>query len=55
MSEWKELKNIVEVAEAVAAGMEIECKRLLGGKFEPWEGQDWFASWQYRARTMDRT
>lgn len=53
-TEWKELNGIVAVGEAVAAGMEIECKRLLGGEFEPWEMQDWFSGWQYRARPSQR-
>jgi hypothetical protein len=48
--EWHQLKGIEVFATAVAAGMEIECKRLLGGQFEQWVGQDWFAGWTYRAR-----
>jgi hypothetical protein len=48
--EWKPLNGIEDVAVAVATGMEIECKRLFGGQFEPWVGQDWFAGWTYRAR-----
>jgi hypothetical protein len=49
-TEWRTLDGIVEFGAAVATGMEIECKRLLGGQFEPWVGQDWFVGWAYRAR-----
>jgi hypothetical protein len=50
VSEWHELNGIEEVAAASKEGMEIECKKVLGTDFQPWEGQDWFAGWQYRAR-----
>lgn len=50
MGEWTELKGIVEVADSVAAGEEIECKRAIGRDFEPWAGCYWFAGWLYRAR-----
>jgi hypothetical protein len=49
-TEWKELKGIVEVAEAVAAGMEIECFTFTD--WVPWYGTAWHAENKYRARHL---
>jgi hypothetical protein len=47
LSEWEELNGIIEVAEAVAAGMEIEvCVEDLWGM---WGGETWYGNLQYRA------
>lgn len=52
--EWKELNSIVEVAEAVAAGMEIEVQTDPGNdKYCPWkwwDGKVWYSSYLFRAR-----
>lgn len=46
--EWKELSTIGQVAEAVAAGMEIECHNY--NAWVKWKGLNWHSELKYRAR-----
>jgi len=49
-NEWKELKCITDVAEAVAAGMYIEVFSEGSRRWESWKRLTWYSRLKYRAK-----